>query len=89
MFYFHFRDFPTFTNSTNLQIINNCVSHLGFIIFWKFFSIDVELKLKKYCPHWGSNSQPSVQHSNVQSLVLYHSAIQAPSHILCLGIIIV
>ena len=63
MVFFHFRAFPTITNSTYLQIIkqiiNNSVSHLDFILFWKFLSVDVV-------------------HSDVQSRVLYHSAIHVP-----------
>ena len=70
--YFHFHDFLTFTNSTNLQIIKNdsiiiCVSSLDFILFWKFLSVDGVLEPKRFCPHWGSNSRPRVQHSNVLS----------------------
>ena len=58
--------------------INICVSSLNFILFWKLLSVDVVLELKKFCPHWGLNLWPRVQHSNVLSWVLYHSAIQAP-----------
>ena len=36
------------------------------------------LKLKKFCPHLGSDSQPRVQHFDGQSQVLHHSAILAP-----------
>ena len=63
-----------FTNES----INICVSSLNFFFFWKFLSVDVVLELKKFCPHWGSNSQPRGQHYDVLSWVLYHSAIQAP-----------
>ena len=51
---------------------------LIFIFFWKFLSVDGVLKPKKFCPHWGLNSWPRAQDSDVLSLVLYHSAIQAP-----------
>ena len=54
-----------FKNDSN----NNCVSCLDLVLFWKFLSEDVVLKLKKFCPHQCANSWPRAQHLNVQSLV--------------------
>ena len=33
---------------------------------------------KRVCDHWGSNSPPRAQYTNIQSWVWYHSAIQGP-----------
>ena len=57
-----FSHFSTFTSSTKFQInyndsINNCVSCLDPVLFWKFLSVDV---LSLFCPHNGANSFPRI-----------------------------
>ena len=45
----------------------------------KILTLDVVLEPKKvFGPHQSANSQPRAQHSEVNSRVRYHSAIQAP-----------
>ena len=65
--------------------LNFCsIQPIGFAAFLKKMFY---FQLNKFCPHRGSNSQPRAQHSNVQSWVLYHSAIQAPLRIGCFYIV--